>query len=319
MSDFRIIRIFSSLGLVLILLFSRLVWSTTEVGSETYEVYFDNITSQVKAGITDYVYNDINLVSTNNENSDIIISFGTYTDYSDSYDSYEIAQSRMVVRFPTSMSAGDACRDNFSTYSNGTQRYCTTDIKKTLEAIIESSSGEVQAKDIGFSTKQTLTFALPDNGYLYKREIIDTIIMILSDGDLNENNKDEVIDKLNVLISKSEVVSGYNDLLKNNKEYVFIIPEVILADYNGYTIRPIYWSDNTGIKVMIHFKKEFDESVKERIIEGFDSRKTLLKKAYLFGNSEQTLASVQCYFADRINLKYISSDFTTLLGQNYWK
>lgn len=324
MAQSRLERLFVLLLLTVLSLLFGWIISTTDEGipenATEYKTYFNNCTAEVVSKLTGTYYGNIKMVDSVEEVADIIVSCDSSYKISDtSFKAEIIAYSPIVAAFPENM-LGKTDNNNFSTLSNQHNVYFMTDMKTIIEAVIKSEDGTIKLAELGYDSKLEVSLAIPDNGCYYKRDVIDGIIYILSDGkEITEDSAKIIKDKLDILLSKAVEIKNPAEHLVSNKDIITLVPEYIYSAKSGYTIYPVYWDNCYAVPMTIYTNNKISLEDRNGMVTALKTMDSLYSSTKFRNQTRQSKDQKLYYTADNLSVIYGQNNLIELLGDNYWK
>lgn len=312
-----------TLGFVAVIIFLGFTWLSNCMDPQApenlvqYNTFFYDCTSHVSKYMTSKYYDNIQLVESIEETADIVIT--TNSEYNlDNFTNENIGYSPIVALFPERMIKID--NKNFSTLSNSSSKvYYMTNMEQVLDAFIKSDTGKINTKDLGYHDELTdITLSIPDNGCYYRKDVVNSLIYILSDGkDITEENAAEIRDKLTLILSKANNVKNPIELLVDNKNTILILPEYILAEKSNIYY-PIYWNNCYAIPLNMHINSTIESDCTD-LIKTIRTDKDMFYNNLFRNQVKPNRSNNLSYTADSISVIYGQNNLESLLGENYWK
>ena len=286
----------------------------------TYTTSFSEATPNVKTYFTKYYFGNTKFEESEVDSAQVKFSCSGHSNPSEDYNKYEIGYSRYPAIFPTDMT--DDTDGNFTCYSTSSGKYLTTDMAAVIDAFVNSSDGTINMKALGYDHgPKSVKFAIPDNGYAYRREVVDAIIYIISYGDdVTVDNKDEIKNKLDSLLSRAVVLKDYNNIaVDNNDSYIGIIPEFASTEISYTRPKFVYYTNGLQTPLSIYFHKSLDENSVKETVESTKNLSKLFTSTWFMGEITQKKNENQYYTADRIVCRSAQENLEELMGTGYWR
>ena len=321
MSDGRAFRLLIGVVLLVVFqLFGGFVHWMEGTPSEIVELQYINedVPNKVREYISSGYKNKYKLRLSNDEESLIVFNSGD-EDSREGFTNTTIGTSRMTLAFPQDMvySDRDGC---FHKFDNGRNGYFVTDAYSVVNAFIKSEAGTVKLKDLGYNTNvKEMTLAIPDNGYIYKKDIIDSYIYILANGkEITKDNAVAIWNSLKTLMSKATILHDYGIILDDEK-YFGIMPEFMFKEIrNTNTWWVVYYNNCNYTNLSMYTSDKLDDTIENELINYFKNTTDIFKSTGFYGKASQTMGDAQAYAATNISLVNKQDNFEELFGENYW-
>ena len=354
MSSSRYWRVGISAGIALCaFLISLLAGVMTEEANYKVKTYFDNVPTTVLERYTSGTYYNGWFQFKEALEKDAISIITSNVDYNvkiaevEGMDIVEdsVAYSPIVMIFPHNYSDSKHLKNFSEIQLNSNRSYYMTDAKAIIEEVVNSEDHSINLYKLGFTDKEdkkaVLKLGIPDNGCTYRRDVINSIIYILSDGKpITTENRAEIAAKLKVILDNATNIKNPVDMLQNVEGCILMMPEYLIKLQSPKNTTPIiYWENCYAINFrlitrvgsigevtgeeketrisQIH-QSGFTENEYKSIVDKLTTQSKFWSEGKVRNNYKAD--SVNYYYvADTLNVVYAQPHLEELLGESYWK
>lgn len=325
MSWGRFLRI--GIGIVVIILcivLNALDIALTDIPDNVveYPVYTDNCPSAMTSTIHDNYFGNLNFESANSEDAKFIFTENKDLVDANKFKQFNILYSPIVMVFPDSMF--DDASENFSAKRISSNYNCySTDLKPIIMKLIDSENNKIKLADLGYKdAPKEVQVAIPDSGCYYRKDVINALIMVLTDGEgLSSSNVDTVKDQLDTLLSKVVNVKNPQELQVDTDKYILIIPEYLAIDRSGSTAQYVYYDECYAIPMYMMVRNDVEQTDIDTMLNWVNNSDKVLSKTGFRNDIVQYRSNYMLYMPTQVNKmdNQNTDNFEELLGKHYWR
>lgn len=298
-------------------------FDTKDIPSDAISVptYFDNCSNDLSKYMSEHYIGNVIFDNVTDEEAKVVITNDSnYTPKFSEYTKYSIGYSPIIAIFPNKLT--NYADENFVVTNNSKAYYCGIDIKEVIDLVINSSDGTINSGDLGFNSKKiNMRVMIPDNSGKYRKEVVNSIITILADGNaIDTTNIATIKYDLETFLSKVDSGRNLNDLRKNLENNIILMPEYLLFEESGSTPSPAYWDECYVTNLYLYVDNSFEgvEDIKNTV-NIINTSNGELKSIHFRNSSIQDLGDFSKYMAGQVSVSKQEYNFEELFGPKYWR